>query len=134
MGSDVIAQVRCAYPTGSLENIERFYGQLLGLPQIGSFARHEGYAGIMFGLPDARVHLEFTQVEHEVALPQWSVELLLVLYIPEKNAYAQLVAALQTAGVPRVLSENPYWERGGSTFLDPDGRRVVIYNGAGLSS
>ena len=35
-------------------------------------------------------------------------------------------ARLTAAGVPRVASPNPYWNRTGQTYLDPDGYRVVI--------
>lgn len=35
---------------------------------------------------------------------------------------------LQEAGGVRVQSDNPYWEKVGATFEDPDGWRVVLQN------
>ncbi|MBO1582816.1 VOC family protein [Bacillus bingmayongensis] len=37
------------------------YEEGLGLKRIGEFHNHEGYDGVMFGLPDAEYHLEFTR-------------------------------------------------------------------------
>jgi hypothetical protein len=37
---------------------------------------------------------------------------------------------MQSAGYRTVLSSNPYWDRRGLTFEDPDGYRVVLENAA----
>ena len=55
------AQIRIARPTDKLNEVIDFYRQGLGLNIIGSFNDHEGYDGVMLGMPDASVHLEFTQ-------------------------------------------------------------------------
>ncbi len=55
------AQIRIARPTGQLKEIIRFYEEGLGLKRIGSFSGHEGYSGVMFGLPHTQYHLEFTE-------------------------------------------------------------------------
>jgi len=39
---------------------------------------------------------------------------------------AAVAIALLSAGVPTVSSPNPYWNRWGRTFLDPDGHRIVV--------
>jgi hypothetical protein len=129
----MIAQVRYAQPTANLEKIEHFYGDLLRLPQLSSFVDHDGYSGIMFGLPDARVHLEFTQALGHATMPSWDSETLLVFYIPDVAAYDLLLRRLDDANSERTASSNPYWDRNGVTFVDPDGRRVVIYNNSGLT-
>jgi len=33
---------------------------------------------------------------------------------------------MTAAGVTRIPNRNPYWNRSGLTFLDPDGYRLVI--------
>jgi hypothetical protein len=51
----------------------------------------------------------------------------LVLYLSGTAAAEQAVARLQAAGVPRDPAQHPYWTaRGAVTFLDPDGRRIVL--------
>lgn len=60
-------QFRVARPTHQLDKIIEFYTKGLGLEIVGSFAKHEGYDGVMFGLPGVDYHLEFTQ--HVDALP-----------------------------------------------------------------
>ena len=39
-------------------------------------------------------------------------------------------ARLTTVGVTRIPNRNPYWNRSGLTFLDPDGYRLVIAAGS----
>lgn len=63
------AQIRIARPTGQLNEIIRFYEEGLGLKRIGEFSQHNGYDGVMFGLPHADYHLEFTQYEGKALLP-----------------------------------------------------------------
>jgi hypothetical protein len=58
---------------------------------------------------------------------------LLVLYVPPRTAYDELVARLTGANVSFVDPENPYWRRNGKTFLDPDGPRVVLSALPGLA-
>ena len=48
-------------PTDQLKKVVNFYCEGLGLKKIGSFEGHEGYDGIMIGLPNSSYHLEFTQ-------------------------------------------------------------------------
>jgi hypothetical protein len=37
---------------------------------------------------------------------------------------------MREAGFARVASFNPYWDRDGRTFEDPDGYRIVLQNSA----
>ncbi len=122
-----ISQVRSAHPTRDLSRIREFYGKTLGLPEIGAFDDHDGYSGVMFGCPDRTFHLEFTRCDDAEAMPSWSAETLLVLYVPEKAEHDRMLSSLVSSGAVPVRSQNPYWDRRGATFLDPDGRRVVIF-------
>jgi hypothetical protein len=56
-----IAQIRFARPTPDINRLLRFYQEGLLLDIIGEFRDHAGYNGVMLGLPDASVHLEFTE-------------------------------------------------------------------------
>lgn len=56
-----VAQVRIARPTDRLPEVERFYCEGIGLRKLGSFENHQGYHGVMIGLPGIPYHLEFTQ-------------------------------------------------------------------------
>ena len=122
-----VRQVRVARPTDRLEAVERFYGEGLGLVELGRFEDHRGYSGVMFGLPGTDYHLEFTtHVDGSPGVAP-SRDNLLVLYLgsaAEAKATADRLAAL---GHGPVEAENPYWERvGGITVEDPDGWRVVL--------
>jgi catechol 2,3-dioxygenase-like lactoylglutathione lyase family enzyme len=52
--------VRIARAAADLDSVRRFYGDGLGLAEIDRFEDHEGFGGVMFGLPGAEYHLEFT--------------------------------------------------------------------------
>jgi catechol 2,3-dioxygenase-like lactoylglutathione lyase family enzyme len=127
----IIHQVRVAHPTASIETARQFYGILLGLEEIGAFSDHAGYGGVMFGCPGHAFHLEFT-TSGACEIPNSSAESLLVLYVPDVGEYDRLLARLTAYNVPQVEPENPYWQRHSKTFLDPDGRRVVLSNLPGL--
>lgn len=49
-----------------------------------------------------------------------------MLYLRTPSEVQQVAAELHAAGVPAVPAANPYWNRWGRTFLDPDGRAVVV--------
>jgi catechol 2,3-dioxygenase-like lactoylglutathione lyase family enzyme len=121
-------QFRIARPTGQLEKIIDFYKTGLGLPEIGSFEDHAGYTGIMFGLPDGKYHLEFTQHINAATLPLPSKDHLLVFYYPNEEERNKIAQQLFTMGYPEVEPENPYWKINGITIEDPDGWRIVLVN------
>jgi catechol 2,3-dioxygenase-like lactoylglutathione lyase family enzyme len=117
-----------ARPTDRLEALRRFYGQGLGLVELGSFEGHAGYSGVFFGLPDAACHLEFTQHEAGSPCPAPSKDNLLVLYFANAAEVDVLAARLADLGYPAVQPENPYWATAVAsvTVEDPDGWRVVL--------
>lgn len=112
-----------AHPSGDLDRSGAFYRDLLGLRPTGGFADHDGYDGIFFGLPGGG-ELELTAGP---ATPRpGSDEDLLVLYVPTLDDVRETAAELEAAGVPTVPAANPYWNRWGRVFLDPDGYAIVI--------
>ena len=122
-------QYRIARPTNQLNEILRFYTQGLGLELIGQFTGHEGYDGIMLGLPDSRHHLEFTQHISREPLPEPTKENLLVFYYDDHEDYLQANRRLQESGFTPVIPGNPYWVGKSETYEDPDKWRVVLFNG-----
>ncbi|UFJ39276.1 VOC family protein [Brevibacillus humidisoli] len=129
-----VVQFRVARPTDQLDKIITFYRDGLGLRQVAAFEGHDGYDGVMFGLPGVDYHLEFTQHVEGSPCPAPTKDNLLVFYIPDQEARDAIVTRLEKLGFgPPVEPENPYWRRSGITIEDPDGWRVVLMNTSGLS-
>ncbi len=115
-------QLRCARHTNRLEEIVRFYGDGLGLPEVGRFAGHDGYEGVFLAIPGTEAHLEFTRGgPHDPPTPH--PETLVVLYLGSDEAVAR--ACERVSGEP-VEPSNPYWKAHGVTLVDPDGFHVVL--------
>jgi len=127
------AQIRIARPTDRLDEVVAFYREGLGLEQIGGFADHDGYTGVMLGLPDRRLHLEFTAHAEGSPGAAPSADNLLVLYVGDAERRDAIAAQLRRVGSEPVKAENPFWEAvGGLTFEDPDAWRVVLVPGPGI--
>ncbi len=124
------AVLRIARPTDQLAAVVRFYCDGLGFAEIGRFADHDGFDGVMLGLPGAPYHLEFTSRVGHKAGGAPSGEHLLVFYLPDAGVWRAAVARMMAAGYAPVTAENPYWEQVGVTFADPDLYRVVLQNAA----
>ncbi|KAK3902920.1 hypothetical protein C8A05DRAFT_15083 [Staphylotrichum tortipilum] len=122
------AHVRIARPTDNIDALLPFYRDGLGFEVLGSFADHEGFDGVMLGYRAAGYHLEFTRHRSHDAGMAPTQDNLLIFYLPDQDAHAQAVAQMETAGFTAVASFNPYWDRCGKTFEDPDGYRVVLAN------
>ena len=54
-------KLRVARPTDDLEAVAKFYRDGLGFTELYRFADHDGFDGVMLGLPGAPYHLEFTR-------------------------------------------------------------------------
>jgi predicted N-acetyltransferase YhbS len=122
-----IRQVRVARPTDRLDEVVGFYRDGLGLPELGRFAGHAGYRGVLLGLPRAGHHLEFTQHDDGSPGPAPTRDNLLVLYLGDRAAVDRVAAGLAGRGHPPVAAENPYWTGQGAVSVeDPDGWRVVL--------
>ncbi|MGI8926819.1 MAG: VOC family protein [Tepidiformaceae bacterium] len=122
--------LRVARPTDRLDEVVRFYTEGLGLTRLGSFEDHEGFDGVMLGVPGAHYHLEFTRRRGHTAGPAPTEDNLLVFYLPDGQEWQQAIGRMISAGYEPVTSFNPYWARAGRTFQDPDGYRVVLENSA----
>src|SRR4051812_29786140 len=116
-------RARIAHPVRDQAASVGFYRDLLHLPPGGGFTGHDGYDGAFFGLPGGD-ELELTA---RSAGPDPSPDDdLLVFYVRTDAELRAVAGALRSSGVPTVPAANPYWDRWGETFLDPDGNRVVI--------
>ncbi|MFC4323043.1 VOC family protein [Litchfieldia salsa] len=125
-------QFRIARPTDKFEEVITFYEKGLGLKKVASFENHDGYDGVMFGLPDLDYHLEFTRHIEGSPCPAPTKDNLLVFYIPDKEEVKIIKDRLSTLGYNEVEPENPYWKEKGVTIEDPDGWRIVLMNSEGL--
>ncbi|GAA4343063.1 VOC family protein [Flaviaesturariibacter amylovorans] len=123
-------QFRIARPTHQLDAVVAFYTEGLGLPLLYRFEAHAGYRGAMIGLPGVGHHLEFTEHDDGAPCPAPSKDNLLVLYFPGRQELDVISRRLEDHGVRPVAPENPYWEKKGLTFEDPDGWRVVLFEGS----
>lgn len=129
-----VIQFRVARPTHQLDKIIEFYTKGLGLEIVGSFVNHEGYDGVMLGLPNVDYHLEFTQHINATPISPPSNDNLLVFYIPNIKVRDEIAARLDSMGYHAVEPENPYWKHNGITICDPDGWRIVLQNTSGISN
>lgn len=121
-------RLRVARPTDNMADVLRFYTVGLGLQELGRFQDHDGFDGVMLGAANAPYHLEFTTCEGHKAGKAPTQENLLVFYMPDRENYQLAVTRMKAAGYAPVPSFNPYWDKQGTTFEDPDGYRVVFEN------
>lgn len=118
--------LRVARPTDHLEEVIRFYEKGLRFQLLGQFADHDGFDGVMLGHKGAPYHLEFTRAHGHQAGRAPTLDNLLVFYIPDQQEWDTAVTAMRESGYHPVPAFNPYWDRHGLTFEDPDGYRVVL--------
>lgn len=118
--------LRVARPTARLNVIAAMYREGLELDVLASFEDHAGFDGVILGTPGGAYHIEFTQHRGHPCPDAPTKDNLLVLYIPEQDAWHHRCERLLAAGFKQVESYNPFWEQSGTTFEDPDGYRVVI--------
>jgi catechol 2,3-dioxygenase-like lactoylglutathione lyase family enzyme len=122
--------LRVARPTDNLEALLRFYAHGLGFDVLYRFEDHDGFDGVMLGQAGAPYHFEFTRKRGHTVGRAPTPDNLLVFYLPEAVAWAEAVRRLRDAGFDPVPSFNPYWDRDGATFEDPDGYRIVLQKAA----
>ncbi|KAI9021826.1 Glyoxalase/Bleomycin resistance protein/Dihydroxybiphenyl dioxygenase [Hyaloraphidium curvatum] len=124
------AHLRVARPTNDLDAVVAFYRDSLGFEELYTFRDHDGFDGVMLGHKGAAYHLEFTRKHgHDVGRAP-TEDNLLVFYLPDKAAWEAAVARVEATGHKAVPAFNPYWDREGRTFEDPDGYRIVLQNAA----
>jgi catechol 2,3-dioxygenase-like lactoylglutathione lyase family enzyme len=122
--------LRVARPTDDIDALLAFYRDGLGLEVLYRFEAHDGFDGVMLGGRGAPWHLEFTRAHGHAAGRAPTKDNLLVLYLPDRAQWEAAVQRMRDAGHAPVPAFNPYWDREGVTFEDPDGYRVVLQNGA----
>ena len=120
--------VRLARHTSAFAEIVAFYRNGVRLPVLGSFDDHDGYSGVIFGLPGSDHQLEFTTTlagGAEPAAP--STDDLVALYY-DTCAAADEVAGRLDLVAERAWPANPYWQTRleSVSFRDPDGWHVVV--------
>jgi len=124
------AHLRIARATEHLPEILKFYRDGLGFEVLGSFRDHAGFDGVMLGRPGAPYHLEFTQERGHPASRAPNEESLLIFYLPDEADWSLALDSMRCQGFLPVRSHNPYWDKHGRTFEDPDGYRVVLQHAA----
>jgi catechol 2,3-dioxygenase-like lactoylglutathione lyase family enzyme len=125
-----LAHLRVARPTDDLAAVVRFYRDGLGLDVLYHFRDHDGFDGVMLGRNGGGYHLEFTHKAGHRAGKAPTEDNLLVFYLPDRAEWQQAIDRLEQHGYQPVPAFNPYWDRQGKTFADPDGYRVVIQHAA----
>ena len=121
-----IPKLRIARPTDNLDALLAFYRDGLGLSVIGRFHDHDGFDGIMLGQENAPYHFEFTRTDKHQAGKAPTKENLLVFYLPDHAEWENAVERMKATGFVPVSAFNPYWDKKGVTFEDPDGYRIVL--------
>lgn len=116
---------RTARHTTELNRIIDFYGRVLGLKVLGEFRDHQNYDGVFLGIPGESWHLEFT-VSADAPAHSPDDDDLLVFYAESLEEFNKIKERFIANKVKHVSPKNPYWERNGITFEDPDGFRIVI--------
>lgn len=122
------AHLRVVRPTDDLAAVVKFYRDGLGFEVLFEFSGHSEFAGVILGRRGAGYHLAFTRKEGHKAGRAPSADNLLVFYLPDAGEWQSAVARLENAGYESVPAFNPYWDRLGKTFEDPDGYRIVLQN------
>lgn len=120
--------MRVARPTDNLPEVVRFYRDGLGLDVLSSFVDHDGFDGVIIGKKRSPYHIEFTHKRGDHVGRANSQDHLLVFYIADKKKWSRAIDRMRKHGYEPVRSYNPWWDKGGKTFEDIDGYRVVLFN------
>jgi catechol 2,3-dioxygenase-like lactoylglutathione lyase family enzyme len=120
--------LRVARPSDNLAAVVKFYRDGLGFIVFFEFTDHDGFDGVMLGHQGAAYHLEFTRKHGHKAGKAPTEDNLLVFYLPDAADWKRAVDQMKRHGHRPVKSFNPYWDKKGKTFEDPDGYRVVLQN------
>lgn len=123
-----LTHLRVARPTDNMEAVIRFYRDGLGFEIIASFQNHDGFDGVMLGIHNAPYHLEFTRSHNHTAGRAPTQDNLLVFYLPDKQQWQEAIDRMEAQSYTSLPAFNPYWNRQGRTYEDPDGYRIVLQN------
>ncbi len=122
--------LRVARPSDDIDALLPFYRDGLGLSVLYRFEDHDGFDGVMLGHEHAPYHFEFTRARGHRAGRAPTQDNLVVFYLPDDSDWQAAVRRLRDSGFAPVPAFNPYWDRDGLTFEDPDGYRVVLQKAA----
>jgi catechol 2,3-dioxygenase-like lactoylglutathione lyase family enzyme len=128
-----VPKLRVARPTDDLDQLLPFYREGMGLSLLFRFEGHDGFDGIMLGGEGAAYHFEFTRAKGHKAGRAPTQDNLLVFYLPDAEAWQAAIDRMRAAGFAPVPAFNPYWDRDGVTFEDPDGYRIVFQRAEWIS-
>ena len=120
------AQLRVVRPSDDLEPVVRFYRDGVGFEVLYEFRDHEGFDGAILGRAGAAFHLAFVHKTGHAVGRAPTEDNLLVFYLPDADEWERAVRRLEALGHRPVRAFNPYWDKDGKTFEDPDGYRVVL--------
>lgn len=117
--------LRIARHTDQLEQLTKFYCELLQLELLGSFKDHDNYDGVFIGMSGSNWHIEFTQSNKS---PEHSFDEddILVFYPLNNKDYQKILNKITQLDIPIETSANPYWNRHGVQISDPDGYKIII--------
>jgi catechol 2,3-dioxygenase-like lactoylglutathione lyase family enzyme len=122
--------LRVARPSDDPDALIGFYRDGLGLDLLYRFQDHDGFDGVMLGRRGAPYHFEFTRGHGHEAGRAPTQDHLVVFYLSDPEVWRAAVERMRAAGFQPTPSFNPYWDRDGVTFEDPDGYRVVLQQAA----
>jgi catechol 2,3-dioxygenase-like lactoylglutathione lyase family enzyme len=122
------AHLRVVRPSDDLAANVSFYRDGLGFEVLYEFRDHDGFDGVLLGRTGAAYHLALVRKVGHKAGRAPSGDNLLVFFLPDADEWKRSVARLEELGHKSVKAFNPYWDRKGKTFEDPDGYRVVLQN------
>src|SRR5438876_61568 len=88
----VTTKMRVARPTDNLDEVTKFYRDGLGFAELSRFEDHDGFDGVMLGLPGAPYHLEFTKARGHRAGRAPTADNLLVFYLPDEGQWNDAVS------------------------------------------
>ena len=100
------AAMHVARPTVDLDRIRSFYEHVVGLPLLWGFSDHDGFDGVIFGVPDERAQLELVRSPHG-DVPAPTGEDALVLYHQPSGGGPDLVDRLRRAGTVEDRGRRP---------------------------
>ena len=120
------AHLRIVRPSDDLAGNVKFYRDGLGFEVLTEFKDHDGFDAVILGHKEAAYHLAFVHKRGHKAGRAPSEDNLLVFYVPDADEWKRTVARLEDLGHTPVKAFNPYWDKKGKTFEDPDGYRVVL--------
>ncbi|HXY92521.1 MAG TPA: VOC family protein [Acidimicrobiia bacterium] len=127
-----VGALRLVRSSAHYEATIHFYRDLVGLPVIDEFQDSYGEDGTIFGLPASPHHLEVVRSHrNETSIDDFDD---IVFYLADEQAVEDATRQLRANGVQPAGRQHPYWEQwGGTTFHDPDGRKVIyvswVYGG-----